>query len=217
MDHYPAKYTDSYGTETTTIINDGETLRMTIRGVEFEGDDFDSFEPHESASIDQLSSFSLHRNELYSCRISCDISVPINRNGEVLAGSLIVELDLGDPIPNSGLDKEQLSIVLKFEELYFSGSGTSGWFEDELIEIQKKLPEGVYIQACINCLYSDYSPYGHGLFGTMMCFRNLKQEYLRVTSKEEFWPVHDRYDRLVQETFLCDDFKRRIPCTGYRG
>jgi len=73
------------------------------------------------------------------------------------------------------------------------------------------------MKACINCLYSDYSPLGHGLFGCMMCFRNLKAEYVKVTTKDELWPIHDRYDRLVQETYLCPDFERRIPGTGYRG
>jgi hypothetical protein len=30
-------------------------------------------------------------------------------------------------------------------------------------------------------------------------------------------PLSDRYDRLVQETYLCPEFERRIPGTGYRG
>jgi hypothetical protein len=71
--------------------------------------------------------------------------------------------------------------------------------------------------ACINCMYSDYSPYGHGLFGWMMCFRNIREEYRRVRGKADFWSVHDRYDRLVQETYLCPVFERRVPGTGYRG
>ncbi len=90
-------------------------------------------------------------------------------------------------------------------------------FEDELLEIQKQLPSGTCMRACINCLYSDYSPYGHGLFGSMMCFRNLKTEYLRVKSKSDFWGVHDRYEEMVQETYFCDEFEPRTPGTGYRG
>lgn len=79
------------------------------------------------------------------------------------------------------------------------------------------MPEGVFIKACINCRYSDYSPYGHGLFGCMTCFRNIKAEYLKVTTKQEFWSLHGRQDRFVQETYLCGEFERRIPGTGYRG
>jgi hypothetical protein len=51
----------------------------------------------------------------------------------------------------------------------------------------------------------------------MMCFRNLKAEYVKVTTKEQFWSLHGRQDRLVQETYVCPEFERRIPGTGYRG
>lgn len=217
MDCYPAKYTDAHGSEDTSISNDGQMLRITIRDVEFAATDFDSLEPSEDTDADQLRSFTLHHGQLCSCRIECEMQIPIHDNGKDLAGTLAIELQLGDPKPNGGLDREQLLVVLKYNERRVASSGKSGWFEDELIEIQNQLPNSVYMRACINCQYSDYSPLGNGLFGYMMCFRNLKEEYLKVTSKAEFWSVHDRYDRLVQETYLCPDFKRRIPGTGYRG
>jgi hypothetical protein len=103
------------------------------------------------------------------------------------------------------------------QERQTSSGDSGGWFEGEWLDIQKALPEAVVIKACINCLYSDYSPYGHGLFGCMMCFRNIKDEYLRVNSKQSFWSVHGRQERMVQETYLCPDFARRIAGTGYRG
>jgi hypothetical protein len=216
MDLYPATYFDAHGSETTTIANDGETLRLTLRGVEFVGSDFDSLEP-TGAPANQLQRFSLHDGCLCSCRIECRIPVPVHDRGKLWDGSLEVELTLGGPAPNGGIDRELLRIILEFDDQRFVGLGTSGWFEDELFAIHLQLPEGVYIKACINCLYSDYSPYGHGLFGCMMCFRNLKAEYLKVTTKKEFWSVHGRQDRFVQETYLCTEFKRRIPGTGYRG
>lgn len=213
----PARYTDANTTEATTIDNDGKTLRMTIRGVEFTCSNFDAFWPPENAAPDQLRSFSLHRGYLCSCQIACEMSVPIHDNGKDSSGILAIELKLGGPAGNLGLESEELSIALRYQESIFEGSGRSGWFEDELLEIQQQLPDGTYIRACINCLYSDYSPFGHSTFGDMMCFRNLKEEYLKVKSKDQFWPVHDRCDLEVQETFLCDEFKRRIPGTGYRG
>jgi hypothetical protein len=137
-----------------------------------------------------------------------------DRHGQ---GALTVELTLGGPTPNGQLDREQLRLALVYGGRRWESPGTSGWFEDELLGIQAQLPDGVFMRACINCLYSDYSPYGHGLFGCMMCFRNLKAEYLKVTTKDEFWSVHDRCDRQVQETYLCPEFERRVPGTGYRG
>jgi hypothetical protein len=216
VDRYPATYSDAHGSEATTIANDSETLRLSLRGVEFVGRDFDSLEP-TGAAPEQLQRFTLNQGCLCSCRIECRIPVPVHERGKLLDGSLAVELVLGDPAANGGLDREQLRIVLEYDGQRFVGPGTSGWFEDELLAIQSQLPEGVYIKACINCLYSDYSPYGHGLFGCMMCFRNLKAEYLKVTTKKEFWSIHGRQDRFVQETYLCPEFERRIPGTGYRG
>jgi hypothetical protein len=217
VDHYPTEYSDARGIEWTNIANDSETLRVTSRGLEFSGPDFDSLEPPKDAVPDQLQQFSLNQGCLCSCRIKSEIPVPVQDHGKLVDGVLFIDLILGDPAPNGGLDRELLHIVLEYDGKRIVGSGSSGWFEDELLEIQAQLPEGVFIKACINCLYSDYSPAGHGMFGWMMCFRNLKAEYLKVTTKQEFWSVHNRYDRMVQETYLCPEFERRTPGTGYRG
>lgn len=213
---YPTTYTDARGSEQTVIINDSDTLRVRLRGVDFIGPDFDSLSPTEGATPEQIRQFTLQQGDLCSCRIECRIPVPIGGRIET-DGTLLVELVLGDPAPNGWLDREDLRLVLRFDDHTFASPGTSGWFEGELLKIQAQLPDGVFIKACINCLYSDYSPYGHGLFGCMMCFRNLKAEYLKVTSKAEFWAVHGRQDRFVQETFLCPEFARRVVGTGYRG
>ena len=217
MDCYPAVYSDERGSEPTVIENDGETLRVRLRGLEFTGRDFDSLSPAADAIPERLAEFPLHAGSLCSCRIECRIPVPVHDRGRLLEGTLSVELVLGDPAPNGGLDREDLGIVLEHGGQRFAGYGTSGWFEDELVSIQARLPEGAFMVACINCMYSDYSPYGHGLFGWMMCFRNIREEYRRVRGKADFWSVHDRYDRLVQETYLCPVFERRVPGTGYRG
>jgi hypothetical protein len=217
MEHYCTEYRDARGCENTDITNDSETLWMAIRGLTFSGTDFDSFEPTGGATPQQLEEFSLNRNRLCSCRIECQISIPISDHGRQSPGMLFVDLALGDSIADGRIDREELRIVLEYNRERFAGSGRSGWFEDELIDIQRQLPDGIFMQACINCLYSDYSPYGHGLFGCMMCFRNIKTEYQQVKTKDEFWHVHDRYDRMVQETYLCPEFERRIPGTGYRG
>jgi hypothetical protein len=213
---YPTTYTDALGSEPATLANDSETLRLSLRGVEFVGGDFDSLQP-KGAAPEQLKRFTLSQGCLCSCRIECRIPVPIHDHGEYVDGTLLVDVVLGDPAPNGSLDREKLRIVLEYGGQRFAGPGTSGWFEDELLALQKQLPEGVFVKACINRLYSDYSPYGHGLFGGMLCFRNLKAEYLKVKTKLEFFSVHGRQDRFVQETYLCPEFERRTPGIGYRG
>lgn len=50
----------------------------------------------------------------------------------------------------------------------------------------------------------------------MLCFRNIKDEYLRVKSTADFFRVLRRQERWDQEIYLCPEFSRRIPDTGYR-
>ena len=141
MDRYLATYSDTKGSERTTVDNDGETLGLSLRGVEFVGQDFDSLEP-QGAAAEQLRRFTLNQGCLCSCRIECRIPVPVHDHGRLLYGALSVELVLGDPAPNGGLDREQLRIVLEYDGQRFAGSGKSGWFEDELLGIQRSCPRG---------------------------------------------------------------------------
>jgi hypothetical protein len=145
--------------------------------------------------------------------------LPILVEGIDTVADLKVDLHLGarKPAPHGGISNESLKLALTFSDLRLLSSGNTGFFEDELLDLARQLPAGTSIKSCLFCQYSDYSPYGSGLIGSMMCFRNIKAEYSRVNSKEAFWGVHDRFDRQVQETYLCDDFTLRIAGTGYRG
>ena len=214
---YPGTYLDTRGREALTVTNDGEVLRTEIRGVEFAGTDFDALSPVEGAASDSFDTFVFNQNCLCACTIDLKIPIPVVVDRSEVQGTLHVELKLGSLSANGGIGHERLQLVLAYAQQQIPSSGRSGWFEDELLKIQRLLPDGVFIKACSNCLYSDYSPYGHGLYGEMRCFRNIKTEYLRVKSKSDFWKVHDRYDRLVQETYLCSEFSRRAAGTGYRG
>jgi hypothetical protein len=214
---YKGTYTDQHGSEALEFHNDSTTLTATIRGVVFSGNDFDSLEPTLEARPESVASFTLSSGHLCRCTFTLDIPIPVVLSNSVTTGILTAMLDLGAPATNGGIEHEQLLLALSWRDLRIVSSGGTGYFENELLDIQNQLPEGAYIQACINCRYSDYSPYGNGLFGNMLCFRNIKDEYLRVTSKEEFWAVYGREERQVQETYLCEQFMLRTPGTGYRG
>jgi hypothetical protein len=219
MDTYPARYTDTNGSSEAVITNDGHNLELSVRGIRFFARDFDCFEPESSADPSILALFTLSRmGTLCNCLLEWTMPISITDRGTELTGRLRLRLDLGGETERRAISHEDLLIILEFNGQSFSSSGKSGgWFEDELNEIKAQLPEGVLMRACINCLYSDYSPYGHGLFGYLMCFRNRKAEYLRVKSKTDFWKVHDHFEEMVQETYLCPEFERRVPGTGYRG
>jgi hypothetical protein len=44
------------------------------------------------------------------------------------------------------------------------------------------------LACCVTCLYSDYSPGGHGLTG-IRCHRGAKEQYLAVRKKADYWSV----------------------------
>ena len=210
------KYRDTSRIEESIMTSDGKNLSTVIKGITFKGDDFDSLKVKESSVYD-THQFTFCRDYLCNCELECIIPVSVYFKGELIEGVIVMILELGKPLNNGALDKEILTLVLNYASYKIESSGRSGLFEGELLDLQKQLPEDIYIRTCFNCLYSDYSPYGQGLFGTMMCFKNIKEEYLKVNSKDEFFNIHEDYDKLVQETFLCEEFKRRTDGTGYRG
>jgi len=66
----------------------------------------------------------------------------------------------------------------------------------------------------VTCLYSDYSPAGHGLMG-IRCHRDAKTQYLAVSTKDDYWLVPVTED--LPEAYLCDEYQPRIPDTAHRG
>ena len=91
-------------------------------------------------------------------------------------------------------------------------------FESALISIYKLIKDKYEMFCCLTCQYSDYSPYGNSDFGTMLCYRRYKAEYLKVNSKDEFFEyLSDLKAEFMQETQLCKEYAPRTLCSGYRG
>lgn len=217
LEDYLVNYSDKFGEEETFIQNDGETLRMTIRGIEFYGKMLDDWEPITAMSSSQKATFSLHMNQLHSYVLDFIITVPVIDQNKALSGTLRVHLDLGEPQANGAVDHEKLHLDLIVEGQSYKSCGKHSWFDDALQEIHNKLPDGMFIKSCFNCAFSDYSPAGYGLFGCMACFRNSKQEYLSLKGKAAFFNLQDKIVEFVQETYLCSEFEKRVTGTGYRG
>lgn len=219
---YITRYRDRFGEENTTILNDGESLTMIVRGVRFQGSDFDSFEPQDVSDSAQLSPFTLSHGSLCFCVIEADIPIPVVTLTGIVDILLTFVLELGEPLPTGQIDRERLKLCLTFNEQSYTSEGSTGWFEDEMLNLQSNLPPGSFMKACINCAFSDYSPYGHGLFGNMICFRANKRGYLALPlgkdfDKDDYFEVMGTVSEMVQETFLCSEFQKRVPGTGYRG
>ncbi len=216
---YPAVYRDRFGEVATTLYNDGKQLSMTLRGVKFTGTSLDDWDPvaDVDSSLSQPFMFTRSGKVLCEYTLAFDMPILVVFQAEQLQGTLHVLLTLGAATPNRGTDREILFLTLTVGGSSFASQGKVGWFEDELLDIQRQLPEGMYMQNCFCCAYSDYHPVGSGLFGDLACFRNKKQEYLAVSNKYalmDMWPTHIED---VQETYRCPEFARRKPGAGYRG
>lgn len=195
---------------------------MTLRGVEFCGHSINLMEPIDKTDRPDLAQFDLNRFPheaivLCACTIEFTMPMPISNQGKMIMGLLTVHTELGVPAERGWLDHELLRLALRVGDQTYQGTGRNGRFEDELLEIQAALPDGMYVQACINCAFSDYSVYGHDIFGDMACFRHCKAAYLAVKDKNDYMSMRCPTVDTVQETYLCSEFERRVPGTGYRG
>ena len=92
------------------------------------------------------------------------------------------------------------------------------WFESNLQELIRMIAPKHRLKCCFTCQWSDYSPYGSDDFGTMLCYRAHKEEYLRVNSKNDYFEhLEELPNEQRQETYVCPDFAVRDQCEGYRG
>lgn len=115
------------------------------------------------------------------------------------------------------IEPSNVRLSLACGALRLASRGLSGCFEDEMLDLQRQLPDNGRIKTCIGCGLSDYSPYGSAMFGALACFRTNKERYRRVQSKGELFEIWESRDRFVQETYLCPDFEPRRSGAGYRG
>jgi hypothetical protein len=88
------------------------------------------------------------------------------------------------------------------------------WFEDGMQRLEQRLPAGTRLVCCVTCLFSDYSPAGHGLTG-IRCHRDAREQHLAVRFKLDYWPVP--VTEVVPETYRCAEYQRRRPGVGCRG
>ena len=66
-------------------------------------------------------------------------------------GLLTAHLELGSPTHDGDPDREHLLLSLRFGDATLVSRGWSGWFEDELLDLQRQLPPGRSLRACITC------------------------------------------------------------------
>ena len=162
---------------------------MEIEGVKFKGTSFDDFRLVEpsSYSANKLERFTFNKGKiekpeeyvyvLCNCIITFEtlVKVIVKLDEKTTKEILTVTLKLGKPATNGGIDYENATFQISIGKEKFSSEGDV--FEIGLEKIQQQFKNKYHFKNCFGCLYSDYSPYGNGFFGDMLCFKKNKQEY----------------------------------------
>lgn len=182
-------------------------IRTTIRGIAISGTDFDILEPESDPADPVVLPLNL-AGELGPCILTGELPCIVHVEGRVVSPTIRFRLDLRTQ------DRPTANLTLTCAVGGVGYTVVDDWFEGGLLRLEQALPDGVRIKACITCLYSDYSPAGHGLTG-MICHRNHRQSYLAVRSKRDYWNVPETEQ--IPEIYLCPEYQRRLPGTGYRG
>jgi hypothetical protein len=205
-------YSDEIGSIDAEITNDFQKLELNVDGTKFVGYNFDDFVPLDAANIPSRFMLNDH-NELTNCVLLCKIPLIVKRLEKEVVNFFTVELHLDS---KGTKHNTHGNFTLSFDNNEIE-IGTTQHFESAFDILKSKLPETVYPKCCYTCLYSDYSVYGSAIFGTMLCFKNIKKEYLNVKSKDEYMEIMDQREMQIQEIYLCKEFEKRIEGTGYRG
>lgn len=214
---FAGSYEDAIGVEEITWLvkpstrrcpreQSGFELWTTIRGVAFWGYDLDGLGADDEALA---ASRGFGEGELSDCVLSGALPCVFDQRGTRATGAIRFRLALP---PRDPARPDNLTLGLAISDQTYQV--VDEWFEGGVLRLAKLLPPDTRLICCATCLFSDYSPGGHGLLG-MQCHRNAKGQYLAVRSKAEYWgvPVTEN----VLETHHCDEFQDRVPGTGYRG
>lgn len=224
----------------------GDTLLFCIDGFEFTGTslgDFELKDPNKIVAAKKHFCFldwgghisAFHKDYPYHYflqRYSLSVELPVHiiRNSDqaVIQGLLHVAFELKKAEKGSRYicddkvgyyDKTDVNeFSLTADGKIFSAGKKSLYFENSLMQIHRQLSPGYCLKCCFSCQYSDYSPYGNDDFGSMLCYKRHKSEYLKVNDKDGFFEFLEPLDfDMRQETFLCGEYEPRTRCGGYRG
>jgi hypothetical protein len=215
MDRILAKYIDKQGEIDSVIVSDGQKLRLDLNGLKLSSRFLDDFKLIDDSLVDKRFEFSPN-GELTNFKLFLKIPIRLKINNDINFTYLDCELNVKPSKRVTNGNDSIANFKLQFENEIIE-TGDFNLFESGFLILNKKLPAHARLICCFNCSFSDYGVYGQGFWGTMSCYKNIKDRYLKVQDKYEYMEIMNNYDRMVSETFYCDDFETRRDGTGYRG
>lgn len=205
---YPTKYTDRKGIEHSTFITDGESLKIKLRGIEFKGNFFEltpiAGQEEKASKLFDLNEFGELSGILdltpeakppsFSLNVQIPIKIISHENNEL------------DAIIDFSINPHQMNFIFKGKTYNFEKPN----FEFGLSSEFTKSLNIKYVKCCINCEFSEYSPFGKQEYGDMMCFKKCKEEWTKINynglkDPESLKKLNNRIT--TQEAYCCEEFK----------
>lgn len=239
---------EQHDTDIQIINNEQErnSLSFAIDGISFTGSNLSDFEladpglydeAKEKFSLLKWSGYSKSRQgytyDLHQYSLEIDIPVTVVRifDSEAIAGILRIGYQyvkhdmrknqciiLCDSIRVYRDDLEVYQFALLADGRTYESGQKSSYFDLALPELCRRIQQEYKLKCCYTCQWSDYSPYGNDDFGSMLCYRDHRAEYLRVNDKDGWFAYLESLPFLLkQETSSCKDYEDRVHCRGYRG
>lgn len=213
MRTYPVTYQDKRGTEKAIIKSDGSELYFSLRGIDFEGSDFEALSGIVDHSKFDYELFEDGSGDLTNFKLEVELPILLFDNNKKSTFTEVLHcfIEVGKAIEIQGLDSVINCMTLKTSFGEFTVNKKLEWFETALISLQDQLPEHIYLKTCLSCKYGNYSPYGNGMFGNIYCFKNFREELKQIENKFdmlEIWTpeaVKKGAIFYVQETFDCPE------------
>ncbi|MGC4100333.1 DUF6304 family protein [Ferruginibacter sp.] len=201
---YPVIYIDDSGKEDASFISDGTSLTIRLRRFTFTGGSFESLSLKPPEEINS-GGFSLDEyNCLTNCVFQVNIPIKLTCNSDILTAILNIEIVL----ENTQHPKTRFFSLTVGNEIFDlqKGGESEMWFETQMIQLQRLLPQYMKIHTCIFCSYSNYWVAGNDSFGTLTCYKDIKNEIVTIKDKSSYMAVAENNGTATQETFWCSEF-----------
>jgi len=168
-------------------------------------------------------------------RYSLDVEIPVHVVRKTDTAEIIGTINISFRLVEHDMNKHQVIIMCDGTRIYVDDTIVNDFnicidgkcyhsekntldFETALSDICRKIKQNYYIKSCFTCQYSEYSPYGQNEFGSMMCYRECKENCLKVKSKNDYFRyLGDENFTHRKGTYLCSEYDLRNKCDGYRG
>ncbi len=207
------KYTDKKGKLEGILHQEEKKLYLKFNGSEFYSHFLGDYTPLNKELIDRR--FELDKNDYltnFSLIFKLSLKFIIDKECRY------IDLNCNLTVKNDeiGYSNPFLQCKLQINDIKIDMS-TAGTIEGAINQINHELPSNIKCQVCYNCKFSDYSIYGQQFWGDMMCYKNIKAEYAKVSGKDDFMELMANFDSIVPESHTCPEFEVRPKNIGYRG